>query len=69
MPARAVGTAGCAEPSRSMHQILCQIAYEPFTCTISRAPFERAPLRWEDRPCRAQRRGYHHSCIHADHSR
>jgi hypothetical protein len=34
VPARAVGTAGCAEPSRSMNQILSQLAYESFTYTI-----------------------------------
>jgi hypothetical protein len=28
VPARAVGTAGCAEPSRSMNQILSQLAYD-----------------------------------------
>jgi serine acetyltransferase len=34
VPARAVGTAGCAEPSRSMNQILSQLAYDSFTYTI-----------------------------------
>jgi serine O-acetyltransferase len=34
VPARAVGTAGCAEPSRSMNQILSQRAYDSFTYTI-----------------------------------
>lgn len=34
VPARAVGTAGCAEPSRSMNQILSQLASDSFTCTI-----------------------------------
>ena len=34
VPARAVGTADCAEPSRSMNQILSQLAYESFTYTI-----------------------------------
>jgi serine O-acetyltransferase len=33
VPARAVGTA-CAEPSRSMNQILSQLAYDSFTYTI-----------------------------------
>jgi serine O-acetyltransferase len=33
VPARAVGTA-CAEPSRSMNQILSQRAYDSFTYTI-----------------------------------
>jgi hypothetical protein len=41
VPARAVGTAGCAEPSRSMNQILNQLAYDSFT--------QRPPLRREDR--------------------
>src|SRR2546430_1514337 len=34
VPARAVGTAGCAEPSRNMNQILSQLAYDSFTYTI-----------------------------------
>lgn len=34
VPARVVGTAGAAEPSRSMDQILGQLAYESFTYTI-----------------------------------
>jgi serine O-acetyltransferase len=34
VPGRAVGTAGCAEPSRSMNQILSQLAYDSFTYTI-----------------------------------
>jgi serine O-acetyltransferase len=34
VPARAVGTAGCAEPARSMNQILSQLAYDSFTYTI-----------------------------------
>jgi serine O-acetyltransferase len=34
VPARAVGTAGCAEPSRSMNQILSQLAYDSFAYTI-----------------------------------
>jgi serine O-acetyltransferase len=34
VPARAVGTAGCAEPSRSMNQILSQLAYDSFNYTI-----------------------------------
>ncbi|MGB6175608.1 MAG: serine O-acetyltransferase [Methylocella sp.] len=34
VPARAVGTAGCAEPSRSMNQILSQLAYDSFTYAI-----------------------------------
>jgi serine O-acetyltransferase len=34
VPARAVGTAGCAEPSRSMNQILSQLAYDSFSYTI-----------------------------------
>jgi serine O-acetyltransferase len=34
VPARAVGTAGGAEPSRTMNQILNQLAYDSFTYTI-----------------------------------
>jgi serine O-acetyltransferase len=34
VPARAAGTAGCAEPSRSKNQILSQLAYDSFTYTI-----------------------------------
>ncbi|MCI0600744.1 MAG: serine O-acetyltransferase [Beijerinckiaceae bacterium] len=34
VPARPVGTAGCAEPSRSMDQILSQLAYDSFTYSI-----------------------------------
>lgn len=34
VPARAVGTAGCAEPSRSMDQILSQLVYDSFAYTI-----------------------------------
>jgi serine O-acetyltransferase len=34
VPARAVGTAGCGEPSRTMNQILSQLAYDSFTYTI-----------------------------------
>lgn len=34
VPARAVGTAGCAEPSRNMNQILSRLAYDSFTYTI-----------------------------------
>lgn len=34
VPARAVGTAGSPEPSRSMDQILNEMAYESFTYTI-----------------------------------
>jgi serine O-acetyltransferase len=34
VPARPVGTAGCAEPSRSMNQILSQLAYDSFNYTI-----------------------------------
>jgi serine O-acetyltransferase len=34
VPARTVGTAGSPEPSRSMDQILSQMAYESFTYTI-----------------------------------
>jgi serine O-acetyltransferase len=34
VPARAVGSAGCAEPARSMNQILSQLAYDSFTYTI-----------------------------------
>jgi serine O-acetyltransferase len=34
VPARAVGTAGSPEPSRSMDQILSQMAYDSFTYTI-----------------------------------
>ncbi|MGB6699527.1 MAG: serine O-acetyltransferase [Methylocella sp.] len=34
VPARAAGTAGCGEPSRSMNQILSQLAYDSFTYAI-----------------------------------
>lgn len=34
VPARAVGSAGCAEPARTMNQILSQLAYDSFTYTI-----------------------------------
>ena len=34
VPARAVGTAGCAEPSKNMNQILSQLAYDSFTYMI-----------------------------------
>jgi serine O-acetyltransferase len=34
VPARAVGTAGSPEPSRSMDQILSEMAYDSFTYTI-----------------------------------
>ncbi|MCI0468390.1 MAG: serine O-acetyltransferase [Beijerinckiaceae bacterium] len=34
VPARPVGTSGCAEPSRSMDQILSQLAYDSFSYSI-----------------------------------
>jgi serine O-acetyltransferase len=34
VPARAVGTTGCAEPSRNMNQILSQLVYDSFNYTI-----------------------------------
>jgi len=34
VPARVVGTAGCAEPARSMDQILSELSYAAFTYTI-----------------------------------
>jgi len=34
VPARAVGTTGCAEPARNMNQILSQLAYDSFTYMI-----------------------------------
>lgn len=34
VPARAVGTAGSAEPSKNMNQILSQLAYDSFTYVI-----------------------------------
>lgn len=34
VPARVVGTAGCAEPARSMNQILSELAYDSFAHTI-----------------------------------
>jgi serine O-acetyltransferase len=34
VPAKIVGTAGCAEPARDMNQILSQLAYDSFAYTI-----------------------------------
>jgi serine O-acetyltransferase len=34
VPARPVGTAGCAEPARNMNQILSQLAYDSFSYSI-----------------------------------
>jgi serine O-acetyltransferase len=34
VPAKIVGTAGCAEPSRDMNQLLSQLAYESFSYSI-----------------------------------
>jgi serine O-acetyltransferase len=34
VPARAVGTAGCAEPSKNMNQLLSQVAYDSFNYMI-----------------------------------
>ena len=49
VPARAVGTAGCAEPSRSMNQILSQLAYDSFTYTITASLALPLRILWNSR--------------------